>query len=66
MKLKKYQHALFAYLILTATSAVAQRRPASVGVLGDTADVHTPTKGGVCVIGGGGNVKDMKMKYGFV
>ncbi|RFS21072.1 cyanophycinase [Chitinophaga silvatica] len=31
-------------------------RPASMGFIGDTADVVTPTKGGVVLIGGGGNV----------
>jgi cyanophycinase-like exopeptidase len=31
-------------------------RPASIGVIGDTADVTTPVKGGVALIGGGGNV----------
>lgn len=31
-------------------------RPASIGYIGDTADVTTPVKGGVALIGGGGNV----------
>lgn len=31
-------------------------RPASIGIIGDTADVTTPVKGGVALIGGGGNV----------
>ncbi|SEW55007.1 cyanophycinase [Chitinophaga arvensicola] len=31
-------------------------RPASMGFIGDTADVTTPVKGGVVLIGGGGNV----------
>lgn len=31
-------------------------RPASIGIVGDTADVTTPVKGGVALIGGGGNV----------
>lgn len=31
-------------------------RPASIGIIGDTADVTTPVQGGVALIGGGGNV----------
>ncbi|WP_212006483.1 cyanophycinase [Chitinophaga sp. HK235] len=31
-------------------------RPASIGIIGDTADVTTPVKGGVALVGGGGNV----------
>lgn len=31
-------------------------RPGSIGIIGDTADVTTPVKGGVALIGGGGNV----------
>ncbi|KAA2240729.1 cyanophycinase [Chitinophaga agrisoli] len=31
-------------------------RPASIGIIGDTADVQTTTHGGVALIGGGGNV----------
>ncbi|CAL1520143.1 hypothetical protein MMC2321_03899 [Chitinophaga sp. MM2321] len=35
---------------------VNTHRPASIGIIGDTADVETPVKGGVALIGGGGNV----------
>ncbi|NLR81938.1 cyanophycinase [Chitinophaga eiseniae] len=31
-------------------------RPASIGFIGDTADISAPVKGGVVLIGGGGNV----------
>lgn len=31
-------------------------RPASIGIVGDTADVTAPVQGGVALIGGGGNV----------
>lgn len=31
-------------------------RPGSIGIIGDTADVQTPVKGGVALIGGGGSV----------
>lgn len=31
-------------------------RPASIGLVGDSANVNTPVKGGVVLIGGGGNV----------
>jgi cyanophycinase-like exopeptidase len=31
-------------------------RPASIGIVGDTADVTVPVQGGVALIGGGGNV----------
>ncbi|PUZ29465.1 cyanophycinase [Chitinophaga parva] len=58
--MKKQTRVIFAYLILTTCYMIpvlAQRRPASVGVLGDTADVQAITKGGLCIIGGGGNVK---------
>ncbi|PUZ24615.1 Cyanophycinase [Chitinophaga costaii] len=48
---------LISFAILISLPIVAQRRPASVGVLGDTADVQTPTRGGLALIGGGGNVR---------
>lgn len=31
-------------------------RPASIGIIGDTADVNTPVKGGIAMIGGGKDV----------
>lgn len=38
------------------TQTYTPGRPASIAVVGDTADVQTPVKGGVALIGGGGNV----------
>ncbi|MDR6566946.1 cyanophycinase [Chitinophaga ginsengisegetis] len=43
------------YMRVPKQPAVAGR-PASIGIIGDTADVTTPVKGGVALIGGGGNV----------
>ncbi|PSL47523.1 cyanophycinase-like exopeptidase [Chitinophaga niastensis] len=39
-----------------AQKRVIPGRPGSIGIIGDTADVQTPVKGGVVLIGGGGNV----------
>lgn len=47
------------YLILfflSITVATQAQRVASLGVTGDTTDVSTPTRGGVVLIGGGGDV----------
>ncbi|MBC9932657.1 cyanophycinase [Chitinophaga qingshengii] len=38
------------------TARIIPGRPASIGIIGDTADVQTPVKGGVALVGGGGNV----------
>lgn len=46
-------------ILLTQSFAgfAQQRRPASVGIIGDTADVVTTTRGGTALVGGGGNVR---------
>ncbi|GAA3942680.1 hypothetical protein GCM10022209_42680 [Chitinophaga oryziterrae] len=36
----------------------AQRRPASAGIIGDTADIQTPVKGGFVLMGGSTSVDD--------
>ncbi|NSL90375.1 cyanophycinase [Chitinophaga sp. Mgbs1] len=44
------------YLGHNGSAQTVPGRPASIGILGDTADVVTPVKAGVVLIGGGGNV----------
>ncbi len=41
---------------MKSASTEVPGRPGSIGIIGDTADVTTPVKGGVALIGGGGNV----------
>ena len=44
-------------LIISATNVYAQpNNPASIGIMGDPADVQTKTTGGIVLIGGGGEV----------
>lgn len=52
---------LYLFIACTALITNMQAQPnynriASLGVTGDTTDVSTPTRGGVALIGGGGNV----------
>ncbi|SEW18971.1 beta-aspartyl-peptidase (threonine type) [Chitinophaga sp. YR573] len=45
-------------LLLLCSCLHAQHRPASVGIIGDTADIQTPVKGGVVLMGGSTSVDD--------
>ncbi len=47
---------LLVTVILSGSLIARQPRSASIGILGDTADVVTSTRGGVALIGGGGDV----------
>jgi cyanophycinase len=46
---------LFCYGALQ-TDSVKNHRPSSIGIIGDTANVSTPTQGGIAMIGGGKDV----------
>ncbi len=53
----KFSVLLFFITFLVSGSLIArQSRPASIGILGDTADVATNTRSGIALIGGGGEV----------
>ncbi len=59
MRMKRSTFLLFAAGIFTTSHLYAQKiagRPASIGIIGDTADVKTPVKAGVALIGGGTDI----------
>lgn len=53
--LKSY--GIFLGMVIVSAAAMSQRSPASIRLVGDTADVLTSTNGGVVLIGGGGLAK---------
>lgn len=47
---------LFAVILISSTATGQEVRTASIGITGDTSDVFTPTRSGIALIGGGGEV----------